>query len=129
MQLLFVVSTVFVIPVHPSTVPTEVDRILEPWSLTQIEDEKFLLQYLRDHTTPHDLQHLPLTLFLTQGVGEKVRAAREATNGEYGVILPIPPQVWVPVTSITRIFSHFPCYFSVGTAQQLANVLSTNSRM
>ena len=90
--------TISLIPVEPTTEPTELDELLQPCSMAQMESDAWLIKTLRERTTQLDLQHLKLILFLAEGLGEKVREARQATQGAYGTILPLPPQIWTPVT-------------------------------
>ena len=100
------VVTVSLIPVSPTFGPTELDRLLEPWSLEQIEDDEFIAHYIRENVTQRDLQHLQASLFLTEGIADKISEARNATAGQYGVILPLPAQVWVDVTFFQVVGNH-----------------------
>ena len=94
--------TVSLIPVSPTFGPTELDKLLEPWSLEQMEDDEFLVHYIREHVTTRDLQHLKASLFLSEGIADKINEARNATAGQYGVVLPLPVQVWVDVTFFSK---------------------------
>jgi len=116
-----VALTISLIPVEPTTEPTELDELLQPCSMAQMESDAWLIKTLRERTTQLDLQHLELILFLAEGLGAKVREARRATQGAYGTILPLPPQIWTPVTAVfLKTNQNIGLYLSVTTEQRLA---------
>ncbi len=104
MYLRRVADTIVVIQVFPLEQPSELDIRLEPLTIDQVEDDQFLIQFLRNNMQPSDLQHLPAVCLVTENLGEKIQEARKLTKGAFGVLLPIPANIFVEVT----LFSEGP---------------------
>ena len=102
MYLRRVAHPIVVIQVFPLEQPSELDVKLEPLTIDQVEDDQFLIQFLRENMQPQDLQHLPAVCLVTENLGEKIQEARKLTSGAFGVLLPIPANIFVEVTIFLR---------------------------
>ena len=98
MYVLTLAYAFFVIQVYPTEHPAPMDEILTGLDLNQVEDDGVIAHYVRQHLTKLDLLHLPAVCWVARGIGEKIREARAAVRGQFGLTLLLPGQVWVPVT-------------------------------
>ena len=112
MYLLTLAYAFFVIQVYPTERPTPMDEVLSGLDLNQVEDDGVIAHYLRKHLTKLDLLHLPAVCWIARGIGEKIREARAAVRGQFGLTLLLPGQVWVPVTIFVRLdIRTIGCFF------------------
>lgn len=100
--------TFVIIQVYPSDEPTELDVALQPLSVAEVESDEFLIALLREHMKPQDLLYLRAACLVTEDLSEKIEEARKLTKGAYGVLVPFPANIYVPVPKnffLTLLFS------------------------